>query len=330
MDKKESSIKYAKELLSLKARAINNLSELLNEEFDNAVNKILDISKSGHIVVSGIGKAGFVGMKISATLASTGVPSFFLHPGEASHGDLGRYTEKDLALILSNSGETEEILNIISSIKRIGCPIISITSKKDSNLAKHSDIHIDIGAQDEVGPLGLAPTTSTTAMLVMGDALAMSVLEKQNFTKEQFAFYHPGGSLGRSLMHVSQIMRKGEENCIVKDDIKTKDVISLITNTKGRPGAAAVIDQNNKLIGIFTDGNLRRCLDKGSDFLDLPIKSVMSENPKSIKSDMVLSEVLRFFSKNKVDQLIVINDNSEPIGLVDIQDLVAVKMLSNR
>lgn len=317
-------LSYGKKILQAEAEAINSLANSLDEAFDQSVRIILEMAKEGRVIVSGMGKAGFVGMKISATLASTGVPSFFLHPAEAVHGDLGRYTRQDLALILSNSGETQEILRIVPMLKQIGCPLISITNSKESSLAKHSDVAISIGKHVEAGPLGLAPTTSATVMLALGDALAMSVLKCRDFSPEKYAFYHPGGSLGRALMQVREIMRTDKKNCIVPQTMITKEVIQLYTATEGRPGAATIVDDNGKLAGIFTDGNLRRCLAKDVSFLDQPISTVMSIGPKTILPDKLVQEALRILSDNKIDQVVVVSEDNQPIGLVDIQDLVII------
>lgn len=319
-----SSITYGREILRSEGEAVQALAELLDERFDQAVEAILQMSSDGHVIVSGIGKAGFVGMKISATLASIGVPSFFLHPAEALHGDLGRYTKKDLALILSNSGNTEEILKIIPQIKQIGCPVIVITSDGSSVLASQSEITLLIGSITEAGPLGLAPTTSTTVMLALCDALAMSVLKQQGISKEQFACFHPGGSLGKSLMPVSALMRREDEHCIVSETMVTREVLHKVTGTKGRPGAASVIDRKGKLVGIFTDGNLRRCLDQKGDFLDLPISQVMGRNPKVVTQDKLVTDALNVLGEYRIDQVIVVNSEHEPVGMIDVQDVLEV------
>lgn len=315
---------YGKEIMRQEAQAVINLAERLDDSFEQAVRIILEMARDGHVIVSGMGKAGFVGMKISATLASTAVPSFFLHPSEAVHGDLGRYTRNDLALVLSNSGETEEILRIVPLIKRIGCSLISITNSNNSSLARHSDVTIAIGKQVEAGPLGLAPTTSATVMLALGDALAMSILKCRDFTPEQYAFYHPAGALGRSLMLVGEVMRTGIRNCLVPQTIKTKEVIRLYTSTEGRPGAATVVDENGQLVGIFTDGDLRRCLSVDTSFLEKPVAEVMGHNPKTIQPDILIQEAMRVLSENKIDQVVVVNQKNEPIGLLDVQDVLAL------
>lgn len=325
MDKKvDNIIEYGRTIIGLEAEAVNSVASLIDSSFEDAVKAILSVPATGRVIVSGIGKAGFIGMKISATLASTGTPSFFLHPAEAMHGDLGRYTKDDLALILSNSGETPEILRILPSIKRVGCPVISITATKDSNLARFSNIAIQIGTAPEVGPLGLAPTTSTTTMLALGDALAMTVLNQRGFSKEEFAQYHPGGSLGRKLMTVAEAMRKGDEHAVATEDMLCKEVIHAITTTKGRPGAAAIVDSKGKLAGVFTDGDLRRCLESGSIFLNEPVSKYMGRKPKTCKPNNLVEEALHIMSEFRIDQLIVIDDSNTPIGTLDIQDVVSI------
>ncbi len=323
---KRSSCSYAAEILRLESEAIANLAKQLDGSFEQAVGMILQLPEQGRVVVSGMGKAGFVAMKISATFASTGVPSYFLHPAEAIHGDLGRYTKNDIALLLSNSGETAETIGILPHVRRMGCPVIAITGEASSTLAKHSDVVLSIGKVIEAGPLGLAPTTSTTAMLALGDALAMAVLERQNFSKEQFALYHPGGNLGRRLMLVSEVMRRDQENCVVPETMKTREVLHRITVTKGRPGAASMVDAKGRLSGVFTDGNLRRLLEDGDDFLELPIKKIMTANPKTISPEQIVQEALRIMSEFKIDQLIVIDSDRKPVGMLDIQDLVDIRL----
>ena len=317
---------YGRKVLNDEAAAIAAVARMLDESFDHAVKLILGLSQQAHVIVSGMGKGGIVGMKISATLASIGVPSFFLHPAEAVHGDLGRFTKSDLALILSNSGETPEVVRMLPSLKRIGCPIVSMTGNPESTLGKHSDIVLSIGRLEEAGPHGLAPTTSTTAMLALGDALAITVVSEQECSPEQFAFFHPGGELGRSLMLVSEVMRSGNELCIVPEGMIAKEVLHQITLTKGRPGAASVVDSKGKLVGIFTDGDLRRCLEREPAFLDAPIEKVMGRNPKSISAERLASEAMRVMSEYKIDQLVVIDGCSTPVGMIDIQDLIGIKL----
>jgi len=322
--KETDALNYARSVLEAEAQAILGLANSLGDSFEHAVSLIEALAPGARVIVSGIGKTGFVAMKISATLASIGVPSFFLHPSEALHGDLGRYTKNDLAFLLSNSGETPEILRIVPHLKRIGCSIISVSSDSSSKLAQHSDVALSIGKLVEAGPLGLAPTTSTTVMLALGDALAMTIFNSRDYSKEQFAFYHPGGNLGASLMPVTEVMRKGDEHCVVNQTQKAREVLHKIAVTPGKPGAASIVDQNGKLVGVFTDGDLRRCLDQNSNFLDFPIGDVMGKNPKTILKDKLAPEALRLLSANKIDQIIVVDESHTPLGMVDIQDLVDI------
>lgn len=323
--KSEDIIKYARDILSLEGNAILAVDRLIDAEFEGAVKLLTQLPESGRVVVSGMGKAGFIGMKISATLASIGVPSFFLHPAEAIHGDLGRFTKNDVVIILSNSGETPEVLSMVSSVKRMGCPIISITAIAECSLASHSDYKITIGAQPEVGPLGLAPTTSTTVMLAIGDALAMTVLNQKDFSKEDFAFYHPGGNLGRKLMTVAELMREGDHNAVANDRMTVREVVHVVTTTKGRPGAAAIVNETGSLVGVFTDGDLRRCLESEDNFLNASIKDVMGKNPKTVAPQQLIDEALHIMTEYKIDQVIVVDSENQPIGLLDIQDILRVR-----
>lgn len=322
----QSTLRYAREILELEALALQNVAKLINHDFDLALRLILSQPVSGRLITSGMGKASFIAMKVSATFASTGTPSFFLHPAEALHGDLGRFSKDDLALFFSNSGETPEIVKMLQPLKRQGCAVISITADSQSTLGKHSDIVIPTGKLEEAGPLGLAPTTSTTVMLALGDALAMAVLEKRGFTKEQFANFHPAGNLGRQLMLVQDIMRKGEQLAIARGDLIAREVLHIISSTRGRPGAACIVDLNGKLIGVFTDGDLRRCLEKNSAFLDAPICEVMGKSPKLIGPGKLVQEALHLMGEFKVDQLIVVDNCNVPIGMIDIQDIVEIKL----
>ena len=314
-----------REVLCRAADCLAHLAKTLDDRFEHAVRVLLDLAPHGRVVVSGVGKAGFIAQKLSATLASIGIPSFFLHPAEAVHGDLGRYTEGDIALMLSKSGETPEIVRVLPFIKRYGCPLIAMTAQHSSSLAQHADIVLDLGAIIEAGPLGLAPTTSTTAMLALGDALAMACLEHKGLTKERFASFHPGGNLGHQLRLVREIMRTGEMHCIVPETLLTKEVLRQMSSTKGRPGAASVVNQNGLLQGIFTDGDLRRCLDQRPGFLEQPIGTLMTRAPKTIAPSQLVEEALHLLSHFKIDQLIVVDQAGAPLGMVDIQDIVAVR-----
>jgi arabinose-5-phosphate isomerase len=314
------SIKRAKEVFKIESKAIIQLSKKLDSNFIEAVDLIT--SSRGKIIVIGVGKPGTIARKISATLSSIGIPSIFLHPAEAIHGDLGMVNKRDVIIVLSNSGETEEIIRPMATIKKIGAKIIAICGNKKSTLAKESDYFLDISVEEEACPLGLAPTASTTAMLAMGDALAMSVLDKRGVKKEDFAFYHPGGILGKKLLKVEEVMRRGEENPIVKEDEAVREV--LIKITKARSGCACIIDRKGKLKGIFTDGDLRRHLEKQPNLTSLKVKEVMTPNPITIKKGQLIEEVLSIIKEMKIDEVPVVDKQHRPLGLIDIQDLIKI------
>ena len=318
---------YGRSIIKEEIAALNQVADLLDDSFANAVETILSLPAGSRIVVSGMGKAGFVAQKISATLSSIGFPSFYLHPAEAVHGDLGRFTSNDLALLLSNSGETAELVRLLPTLKERGSHIVSITSSRGSTLGKHSDIVIEMGRFTEAGPLGLAPTTSTTVMMALGDALAMTMVNRRGFTKEEFAAFHPGGDLGRSLMLVSDIMRTGESCCVIHESVETKKALHLITETKGRPGAASIVNDAGTIVGVFTDGNLRRCLERDTEFLNKPIGALCSRTPITITPDKLAQEAARIIQERKIDQLMVVDERNVPIGLIDIQDLLAHGMI---
>lgn len=318
---------YGRSIIKEEIAALNQVADLLDESFARAVTTILSLPAGSRIVVSGMGKAGFVAQKISATLSSIGFPSFYLHPAEAVHGDLGRFTSNDLALLLSNSGETSELVRLLPTLKERGSHIISITSSRGSTLGKHSDIVIETGRFPEAGPLGLAPTTSTTVMMALGDALAMTLVNRRGFTKEEFAAFHPGGDLGRSLMLVSDIMRTGDSCCVVHESVETKKALHLITETKGRPGAASIVNDAGMIVGVFTDGNLRRCLERDTEFLRKPIGELCSRTPITITPDKLAQEAARIIQERKIDQLMVVDERNVPVGLIDIQDLLAHGMI---
>ncbi len=312
-------IRRAREVLRIEADAISSLIKRVDRNFEKAVKLMLGCK--GKVVVTGMGKPGFIGAKISATMSSTGTPSLYLHPADAIHGDLGRVTKDDVVLAISNSGETEEIVRLLPTLKKIGARIIAITGNMDSSLAKHSDVALDVAVKKEACPLNLAPTASTTAMLALGDALAIALLDKRGFREKDFAFYHPGGSLGkRLLLRVEDIMRKGRANPIVKEDEKVKDVLLKITGA--RAGSASVVGRKGLLAGIFTDGDLRRHL--GSDPLlsSRQVKDVMTKKPVTISKDMLAADAFRILQEKKIDEIPVVDKAGRPIGLVDVQDLL--------
>ena len=309
----------ARKVLKIERDAISALINRIDSNFERIVGVIYRIK--GRVIVTGMGKPGFIAQKISATLSSTGTPSLYLHPAEALHGDLGRVTKDDIIIALSNSGETEEIVKFLPIVRKIGAKLVAMTGNVKSTLAKASDYVLDVSVKREACPLGLAPTTSTTAMLAMGDALSVALLDKKGFKEKDFAFYHPGGILGKRLiLKVSDIMRKGSDNPVVRDNEKIKSVLLAIT--KARAGSASVIDGRGRLIGIFTDGDLRRHLEKNLNLVDKKVKDVMTKNPTVIKKDKLAAEAFDILRSKKIDEIPVIDDNYRPIGLVDVQDLL--------
>lgn len=312
-------IRRAKEVLRIEAQAISSLIKRVDANFEKAVKLIL--ACKGKVVVTGMGKPGFIGAKISATLSSTGTPSLYLHPADAIHGDLGRVTKDDIVVAISNSGETEEILRLLPTLKKIGAGLIAMVGNTKSTLARHSDVVLNVGVEKEACPLNLAPTASTTAMLAMGDALAIALLEQHGFKEEDFAFYHPGGSLGKRLiLKVEDIMRKGKSNPIVKEDTKIKDVLLKIT--EARAGSASVINKKGILVGIFTDGDLRRHLGVDPALPVRRVREVMTKSPITISKDMLAADAFRILREKKIDEIPVVNDKKRPIGLIDVQDLL--------
>jgi arabinose-5-phosphate isomerase len=310
----------AREVLRTEAEAILSLTDRLGADFEQAIAAIA--AGKGHLVVTGMGKAGLVGQKISATFASTGTPSIFLHPAEAYHGDLGRVVKEDVVLALSNSGETEELVRLVPPLRQIGAKIIAVTSSRASTLGKNSDIVVELGRIEEACPLGLAPSATTTAILALGDALALCVLEARGFDKEQFAFYHPGGDLGRKLLRVSDVMRTGDRNPVVSEETTLSEAIAAIT--RARAGAVTVSNGAGKLSGIFTDGDLRRAMGRDPKLIVAQIRDVMTRGPKTITPDRLASEALKILREKKIDELPVVNAKGEPVGMLDVQDLLDV------
>jgi len=301
------------------ASAIQALSDRINGDFAHACGIMLNCE--GRIVVTGMGKSGHIGSKIAATLASTGSPAFFVHPGEASHGDLGMITAKDVVLALSNSGETSELLTILPLIKRLGVPLIAMTGNPQSNLAQQADVHIDVSVAQEACPLNLAPTSSTTATLAMGDALAIALLEARGFTEQDFARSHPGGSLGRRLLlMVSDVMVTGEQLPRVSDRASLKD--ALLEMTRKGLGMTAIIDDQGRLAGIYTDGDLRRTLDRPIDIRNCLISDVMTHGSTTARADMLAAEVLKIMQEKKINSLFIVDDRQIPIGALNMHTLL--------
>ncbi len=316
---KNRVVSSALQFIANQVASVKKLSGVVQSKpFKDAIRNIS--ACKGRIVVSGMGKAGIIGQKISATLSSVGTPSLWMHPADAVHGDLGMVTSDDIIVILSQSGQTEEIIRLLPLLKQIGSFVISITGNPRSTLSKYSDIVIDTLVRQEACPLGLAPTTSTIAMLAIGDALAISVLQVKGFKKEDYAFFHPGGGIGKGFLQVKDIMRKGNENPFVFPDCKIKDAMLKIT--KARAGCVSVIDKRGKLIGLFTDGDLRRKIETDMDLLNKSIDSVMTKNPKFIEDFNIAQEGLRKLRQWKIDELPVIDKRKKLVGLLDIQDLL--------
>lgn len=318
------SVDVAKKVIAIEREALALLAQRLDDKFEKACDIL--VNSKGRVVVLGMGKPGFIAQKISATLSSTGTPSFFLHPAEALHGDLGRVTKDDVLLALSNSGKTEEIIKLLPAVKKIGAKLISMTGDLKSPLARHADVTLDVGVKKEACPMNLAPTASTTAMLAMGDAIAVALLKRKKFEAKDFAFYHPGGNLGkRLLLKVSDIMRKGKANPVVSESTKLKDVLYSIT--QARAGSATVKDRKGKLAGIFTDGDLRRHLRSGEDILARPVRELMTKHPIAIREDRLVAEALAVLSVRKIDEVPVVDKMSRPVGLLDVQDLLKAGIL---
>lgn len=312
-------IKNARRVLDIEAKAVHHLKQSINQDFKKAVQFIL--RSKGRVVVTGMGKAGIIGQKLSATLSSTGTPSLFLHSAEAIHGDLGCVTKDDTVIILSNSGETDEIKKLLPLLKKIGTRIIAITGNTRSLLSRYSDAVLNVSVKKEACPLGLAPTASTTAMLAMADALAVCLLDLKNFKEKDFAFYHPGGLLGRRLLlKVEDIMRTGSSNPVISENKKISQVLLRIT--QARAGSASIVDKKGKLSGIFTDGDLRRHLEVDPDLSRRAVKEVMTKNPTTVSAKMLAVEASRILQEKRIDELPVVDKNNRPVGLLDIQDLL--------
>ena len=312
-------IEQAKKVLKTESKAISSLIPRLGEGFKKAVDVIC--ACKGRVIVTGMGKPGIIARKISATLASMGIPSLFLHPAEAVHGDLGVVTKDDVIVAFSNSGETEEVTRLLSIIKKIGAKLVSLTGNPGSTLAGNSEAVLNIGVKKGACPFDLGPTASTTAMLAMGDALAIAVAGRKGFNDTSFAFLHPGGVLGkRLLLKVEDIMRRGRENPIVTGDKPVKEVLLAIT--RARAGCASVVDKKGRLLGIFTDGDLRRRLETETNLLEREIKQVITRRPLTITKDKLAAEAFKILKDNKIDELVVVDKKNFPIGSIDVQDLL--------
>lgn len=311
--------KIATDVINVEQKAIQELHSFIDDSFEHACQLMFDCK--GRVIVIGMGKSGHIGGKIAATLASTGTPSFFVHPGEASHGDLGMITQEDVVLTISNSGETGEVLAISPVIKRIGAKLIAMTGNENSTLAKISDVHICIKVSQEACPLGLAPTSSTTATLVMGDAIAVALLEAKGFTEDDFALSHPGGSLGkRLLLRLADIMHSDDRLPVVSRNTLIKD--ALVEMSLKRLGMTAVVNEQNKLVGVFTDGDLRRILEAKIDIHIDVIETVMTQSPTTATANILAAEALKIMEDKKINGLIIVDKNNQPVGAMNMQDLL--------
>jgi arabinose-5-phosphate isomerase len=320
-------LRRARQVFDIEWAALKAVRQQLDGKFDAAVNIIVEtLGLRGKIVVVGIGKSGNVGQKIAATLTSTGSTSVFLHSVDALHGDLGIVNDGDVIVALSYSGESEELLNLIPPLKRFAVKIICVTGVVKSALARYSDVVLNVRVPKEACPFNLAPTASTTAMMVMGDALAMSVLQARGFKEKDYAKHHPSGAIGRALLlKVSNIMRTGARNAVAGEDVTVKE--ALLVMTRAKSGSVSVINRRGKLAGVFTDGDLRRHMSDDAEVLSKPLGGVMTPKPICIRDDALAVEALKIFNQRNIDDLIVINARREPVGLIDLQDLPKVKLM---
>lgn len=314
-------IEKARNVIRAEAEAVTALVDRIDEQFVKALDMIL--ACEGRVVVTGMGKSGLICQKIAATMASTGTPAFFLHPAEGIHGDLGMLMKGDVVIAVSNSGETDEICRILPVIKRMGMPLIAMSGKPQSTLARAGDVSLDISVREEACPLNLAPTSSTTATLAMGDALAVALLLRRGFNEEEFALYHPGGALGRKLLtRVEDLMHAGQDVPIVTEEVSLKEALFEITTKK--LGVTGIVNRNRELVGVFTDGDLRRVIEKDSSALDQPIKALMSVNPKRILRSNLAAKALQQMDKHSITSLFVFETDADkvPVGIVHLHDLL--------
>lgn len=314
-----------RKVVEIEARAIADLRGRIDQAFVRACHLL--ITCKGRVVVSGIGKSGHIARKIAATLASTGTPAFFVHPAEASHGDLGMITPNDVVVALSNSGETDELLTILPVVKRKGVPLVAMTGNADSTLARLADVHLDVGVSEEACPLGLAPTASTTAALVMGDALAIAMLEATGFTSDDFAASHPAGQLGRRLLvHIYDVMHRGNEVPRVAADATVAQAVMEVTNKN--LGMTAIVDENDQLLGVFTDGDLRRTLDdQALDLRTTPVTQVMTSGGKTIQADRLAIEAAKMMEHHKINAILVADEEGRLVGALNFHDLLRARVI---
>ncbi len=324
------NLDFAREVLTMESKAVAGLIDLVEDSFVRAAECMYECARhNGSVIVTGVGKAGIIGSKMSATLSSTGTPSHFLHPAEAVHGDLGRVQPRDVILALSHSGESEEILRLIDPIKQREITLISITGDEKSRLARHSDISLCMGKLQEACPLGLAPSVSTTCMLALGDALALTIMKARQFGPEDYARFHPGGALGAKLMTVGQtaMFQKGQSLPIAAENDTIREMLEK-SETLKRRGAIMVVDAAGKLSGIITDGDLRRSMvHHGSEMLEMTAAQIMTPDCKRVREDTLAAEAMAIFHKHRIDELPVVDEENKPVGLIDVQDIVAIKIV---
>ena len=322
-----SHLAKARQVFDIEIAALKKVRAQLDKSFDRAIEIMVEaVKRRGKIVVVGIGKSGNIGQKIAATLTSTGSTSVVLNSVDALHGDLGILNDGDVVLALSYSGESEELLNLLPAIKRFSVKIISLTGNTKSSLARHSDVSLNVKVPKEACPFNLAPTSSTTAMLVAGDALAMAVLQARGFKQKDYARFHPGGAIGRAmLLKAGDIMRTGNRNAVASENLPVKE--ALLVMTRARSGSLSVVDARGKLTGVFTDGDFRRHMAANANLLSQPLKTVMTQDPICISESALAVEALKIFNERNIDDLIVVNAKREPVGLVDSQDLPKLKIM---
>jgi arabinose-5-phosphate isomerase len=319
MNDEERILAFGREVAERETEAAREVLRRIGPAFVAAVRLIE--SCTGRVIVTGVGKAGIIGRKISATLASTGTPSYWMHAVEAQHGDMGRVLAEDVVLALSNSGETE-VVQLLPTLKKLGTRIIALTGRDESTLARYADVVLSIGDTREACPLGLAPSASTTAMLVMGDALALTLFRLKNWTPEEFAFYHPGGDLGRRLIKVERVMRTSGRNPVAPETISVREALDAMS-VEGSPGAVSLVDAGGRLTGFFTDGDFRRLVRARSDvpaLLAEPVSDHMTPDPKRVSSSDLASDAFRLMQRHRIDQLPVVDDGGVPVGMIDVQD----------
>ncbi|MFH0926393.1 MAG: KpsF/GutQ family sugar-phosphate isomerase [bacterium] len=316
-------LEHGRKVLKKEAEAIANLAERLDEEFVKAIELIYECK--GKVVVTGMGKSGIICKKIAATLSSTGTPALFMHPAEAVHGDLGILSRDDIIIAISNSGETEEIVRLLPIIERFGVRLISITGNRNSLLAKHSQVLLEAEIEGEACPMGLVPTVSTTVALALGDAIAISLLQKRGFKEDDFAAFHPAGKLGQKLIQVKDLMHKGKRIPLVTEDTAMKDVILEMTTKE--LGTTSVVNKDNILVGIVTDGDLRRILEKKEKPLDLVAKEFMTHNPRVIDKNELAAKALQLMEGSKITTLMVVDHRGEPEGIIHIHDLLRANVV---